>query len=58
MRGRDTNFLISDADSSADDVRIKAEEYADPESRVSFYDRVMTEVAGLRATEQGKIKYD
>ncbi len=54
MQGRSTNFLISDADSGADDVRQRAEQFADPADRVWFYERVMNEIATLRAIEDGK----
>lgn len=58
MAHRDTMFLISDADSMADEVRQKAEEFRDHESRVDFYERVISEISYFKCKEQGKIKYD
>lgn len=53
-RGRNSMFLRSDADDAADDVRLRAEQFVDPETRSVFYEVVIAKLNNMKSEEDAR----
>lgn len=58
MAYRNTMFMVSDASGAAVDVKAVADRYRDWESRVRFYEMLMSELASLKKDEEDNRDYD